>query len=258
MQAATNLLPRIVREYILRKGLTGAVLAKQKEEAEARLRQTLLRQERSEMKSPVDGVILERLVRDEQFLASGTALLRIGERDRLEVEADILSEDVVRVREGAEVEIYGPAVGSAVGSGVPATVGRVYPTGFTKISSLGVEQQRVKVIIRFAGGVLESLREGRSLGVDYRVRVRIFTAEQQDATLLPRSALFRGPEGAWQVFAVRNGRAELQPVTIGLMNDEHAAVTAGLSAGDTVIVAPESDIKNDVRVHDQRTNQAGE
>ncbi|MBP90505.1 MAG: hypothetical protein CMJ64_27990 [Planctomycetaceae bacterium] len=247
MQAATNLLPRVVREYILRKGLTGDVLAKQKEEAEARLRQALLRQERSEMKSSIDGVILERLVRDEQYLASGTTLLRIGELDRLEVEADILSEDVVRIRDGSEVEIYGPAIGATTGSGVPGVIERIYPTGFTKISSLGVEQQRVRVIIRFADGVLEALREARSLGVDYRVRVRIFTAEQPDATLVPRSALFRGSEGEWQVFVVRNERAALQPVTIGLMNDENAAVTEGLTAGDTVIVAP--NIRDNTRVH---------
>ena len=146
------------------------------------------------MTSPVDGVILERAISNEQYLTGGTTLLRIGELDHLEVETDILSEDVVRVRQGHVVEIYGPAVGGGAGEGVSGVVHRIYPTGFTKISSLGVEQQRVTVIIRFADGVLDQLRGERNIGVDYRVRVRIFTAEQPDTLLVARSALFRlGP-----------------------------------------------------------------
>lgn len=250
MQAATNLMPRIVTEYIERKGLTGSVLEKQKAEAEAILRQTMLRQERGTMRSPVTGVVLERFVRDEQLLAGGSPLLRIGELDRLEVEAEILSEDVVRVREGSEVEIYGPGVGATAGQGVAGVVERIYPTGFTKISSLGVEQQRVMVIIRFAQGVLEELLKSRPIGVDYRVRVRIFTAQRADTLLVSRSALFRGSDGGWQVFVVRDGRAALQTVELGLINDQQAEVLSGLAAGDSVILAPESDIKDQVRVHD--------
>jgi HlyD family secretion protein len=248
LQSASNLMPRIVTEYIARKSLTGVVLEKQRQEAEAHLRQVLLRQERGLMISPVDGVVLERAFSNEQFVAGGTTLLRIGELGRLEIEADILSEDIVNIRTGDAVEIYGPAVGR----GVDGIVDRIYPAGFTKISSLGVEQQRVIVIIRFADGVLAPLRDEHDLGVGYRVRVRIFTAEQPAALIVPRAAIFRGSNGGWEVFAVRGDQAEKVAIEVGLMNDEAVEVTAGLSAGDAVILAPESSLQSGMRVS---TNQ---
>lgn len=248
LKAATDLLPRMVLEYIARKGLTHHVLAKQKSEAEARLRQATLNRERGTLRSPVKGVVLERRIRNEQFLSGGTILMRIGQLEQLEVEADILSEDVVRVRPGAEVEIYGPAIGAGPGAGVAGVVDRIYPAGFTKISSLGVEQQRVTVVIRFREGVLEELRPRRELGVDYRVRVRIFTAASPAALVVPRSALFRGADNGWQVFAIRAERIELQPVDVGLLNDEFAEIKTGLAEGEPVVLAPESSLTVGTRV----------
>jgi HlyD family secretion protein len=249
MQAATNLLPRIVTEQISKKSLSAAVIRQQKQEAEARLRQALTRKSRSEMKSPVDGVILERAITNEQYLAAGTTLLRIGQLDQLEIEADVLSEDVVRIRPNDPVEIYGPAVGATVGHGVAGVVDRIYPSGFMKISSLGVEQQRVTIIVRFADGVLNQLRSKSALGVDYRVRVRAFTDERSDTMLVPRSAIFRSMANGWEVFVVRNDRAEKQAVEVGLINDETVEITAGLADGDTVILAPESNLEAGTRVN---------
>ncbi|MFV1964962.1 MAG: efflux RND transporter periplasmic adaptor subunit [Pirellulaceae bacterium] len=248
IQAATALMPRMVSEFIQRKSLARAVLEKEKQEAEARLRQALTRQERGAMRSDVTGVVLERAVSNEQFLAAGTVLLRIGQRERMEVEAELLSEDVVRVRQGDPVEIYGPAVGADVGEGVAGTVERIYPTGFTKIGSLGVEQQRVLVVVRFADGVLEKLHQEQDLGVDFRVRVRIFTDQKDAAMVVPRSALFRGADGGWEVFAVRGGRAELQPVEVGLMNDDFAEITHGVTTDEIVVLAPESSLSHGARV----------
>ena len=170
------------------------------------------------MRSPVDGIVLERLVEDEQFLPSGTELLTIGQLDQLEVESDVLSEDVVRVQPGDPVEVYGPAVGSPLGAGVPATVHQIHPAGFTKMSSLGVEQQRVRVVIRFAPEWAQTLRE-REVGADYSVRVRIFTDQKPDTLLVPRSALFRGPDGGWQLFVVRASRAA--PAGPGRIDQRH-------------------------------------
>ena len=93
-------MPRMVTEVIQRKTLTRAVLEKEQQEAEARLRQALTRQERGVMRTNVTGVVLERAVSNEQFLAGGTVLLKIGQPERLEVETEVLSEDVVRVRKG--------------------------------------------------------------------------------------------------------------------------------------------------------------
>jgi HlyD family secretion protein len=247
IRAATALLPQMVQDYIAHKNLTRAVLEKQKSEAQARLRQILTRRDRGTMRSPVDGVVLERLVEDEQFLPSGTELLTIGQLDQLEVESDVLSEDVVRVQPGDDVEVYGPAVGAPLGAGVPASVHQIHPAGFTKMSSLGVEQQRVRVVIRFAPEWAQTLRE-REVGADYSVRVRIFTDQESATLIVPRSALFRGPDGGWQLFVVRASRARLQPVQVGLINDTSVEVTDGLRDGELVILAPDAKLTDAVRV----------
>jgi HlyD family secretion protein len=206
-----------------------------------------LRSERSVMTSPIDGVVLERHVVNEQFLAAGTVLLTLGRLEDLEVEAEILSQDVVKIDVGDAVEIYGPAVGRALGQGVPGKVAQIYPGGFTKISSLGVEQQRVRVVIHFDEGQLPELLK-RDLGVDFTVRVRIFTDARSDALLVPRPAIFRSPDGGWQVYVVRQGRARLQPVEVGLMNDDRVEIRAGLQADDLVVLAPESSLSDGSRV----------
>jgi HlyD family secretion protein len=166
----------------------------------------------------------------------------------VEVEADILSQEVIDIQPGDAVEIYGPAIGAHAGGGVAGSVERIYPAGFTKVSSLGVEQQRVRAIIQFAPGVLDRLRASRDLGVDYRVRVRVFTAARNNVLVTPRSALFRGADNSWQVFVVRGGRAVLQPVEVGLLNDEKVEITSGVRENESVVLAPESSLNAGDRV----------
>lgn len=257
MQKATDLLPRIISQYTERKSLNTAVLQQQLLGAEARLSQAKLRQRRGSMKSPVSGVVLERLVLNERFVEGGTVLLRIGRLQEMEVEVEVLSEDVVNVHVGNAVEIYGAAIGAEVGGGVVGTVTRVHPAGFTKVSSLGVEQQRVLVIVGFDAPVVEELHTERGVGVDYRVRVRIFTEESQNAVTIPRSALFRGPDGGWQVFAVRGGKAELTSVEVGLMNDERVEIVSGVEEAENVVLAPESNLEDGSRVELVVSSSAG-
>jgi HlyD family secretion protein len=233
LRAATALLPRAVEQYIARKELRVPVLKQERAEAEARLERVKLRLARGTMASPVAGVVLHREVADERHL------------DDLEMESDVLSQEAIRVAPGQSADIYGPAIGPTPARG---TVRRVEPAGFTKVSSLGVEQQRVTVIIAFHPSDLAHLRAEDRLGVGYRVGVRITTAAKPEALLVPRSALFRGPAGGWNVYTVRDGRARLQAVRIGLMNDERAEVTQGLREGDLVIPAPEADLVDGVRV----------
>ncbi len=236
LQAATDLLPDMVERYTDRKGLTEAVLLKEKAEATARLDQVVENQRRGTMYSPVEGVVLKRYVSNERQLSAGTSLLEIGDLDELEVEADVLSLDVVDAHEGARAEIHGPAIGPEP---VVGKVSRVYPAGFTKVSSLGVEQQRVKVIVQLDKDDLARLRQQRNMGVGYRVRVRIFTQEKERALVVPRSALFRDSQGEWQVYILADGRLAVRAVKIGLLNDELAEVAAGLEEGDRVVRAPE-------------------
>ncbi len=245
--AATQLLPEIVEQYISHKSLSTAVLEKQESEAQARLRQVVLRSERGSVCSPIDGVVLAKYVDDAQFASAGAMLLQIGRMSDLEVEADVLSQDATRIPMGAAAEMYALTTGTEPGAGISGTVRRVYPQAFTKISSLGVEQQRVKVIIGFTDAAKDTLEQFQ-VGADYRVRVRIFTKQERDALIIPRSALFRSGEGRWQVFAVRDGRVRLQDVTVGLMNDEQVQVSAGLDDEEEVILAPENDIQDGIRV----------
>jgi HlyD family secretion protein len=236
----------MVVDYIGKKSLETAKLQREREQAQAQLDQVKLKFDRRELKSPVEGVVLARPIQNEQFQSAGTTLLEIGDLAEMEIEADILSQDVVRVKEKDPVEISGPAIGARP---VKGSVRRVFPGGFTKVSSLGVEQQRVRVIIGFAKGVLDELRRERGLGVGYRVNVRINTQEKPSALVIPRSALFRSPDGkAWRVFAVSRGRAELRDVAVGLMNDEKVEITDGLTANDKVILAPEASLHAGDRV----------
>ena len=152
MESATLLLPKVITEYIGRKTLARNVLEKQKSEAQVTLEQVKKNEERGQMKSPIDGVVLERAISDERQVPAGTVLLKIGRLEELQVEADVLSQDVVEVKAGDDVEITGPAIGKTPAHG---TVERIYPAGFTKVSSLGVEQQRVKVIVGFSSADLE-------------------------------------------------------------------------------------------------------
>jgi HlyD family secretion protein len=245
MYAATSLAPRMVGEYIDGKALTGKVLVEQRDEAAAHLDQVKQNERRSEMTSPIDGVVLERLVSNKGPAATGTVLLRIGDLGQLEIETDLLSEDVGRVAIGNRAEIHGAAIGERPAS---AQVVRIHPAGFTKLSSLGVEQQRVRVVLRMDESDLAEARKYRNLGVGFRVRVRIFTERRDKALVVPRSALFRNADQEWQTMVVRGGRARRQTVKIGLSNDRMGEVVEGLEAGDVVVLAPPSELVDGMRV----------
>ena len=201
------------------------------------------------LKCPVEGIVLSRRISNRRVLSAGEVLLEVGQMQTLEIEAEILTQDAVRIQQGDRVDIEGAAVGSRP---VHGRVSRIYPRGFTKVSSLGVEQQRVLVIVRFDEGELSALEQaGRTLRADYRVRVKIYTDEKTDVLKIPRSALFRGTDGLRQVFVVRGGRARQVDVTIGLTNDFEVEVLSGLEQGDQVIVAPESSLTTGRRVEPQ-------
>lgn len=201
---------------------------------------------RMQIPSPVEGVVLSKVVSNERVLQAGAVLIRIGELAGLEVEADFLSQDAVEVRVGDVVQLEGPAIGPQPVGGL---VTRIFPQGFTKVSSLGVEQQRVKVIAAFSPDAKQALAKSeRVLGADYRVHVKVITAERTDALRIPRTALFRSELGDWQVFVIRNDKAELATVQIGLRNPYEVEVVSGLNEGDRVVVAPESALSAGQRV----------
>ncbi|QDV21729.1 efflux RND transporter periplasmic adaptor subunit [Aureliella helgolandensis] len=247
IEAATKLLPRMVQDFISRKELGTKVLLKQKDEAEARLRQIELRKQRGTMTSPIQGVVLSRAIKNEQFVQAGTELLTLGDLSLIELESEVLSQDAVRIRVGQEARVYGVALALPMESGLSARVSRIFPAGFTKVSSLGVEQQRVKVVIELDEAAQDFLLE-HQVGIDYQLRARIFTATAIDAIVLPRSCIFRGPTNQWQVFVVEGHRAQLRNVEVGIMNDDQVQITDGLALGAAVIAAPENSIMHGTKV----------
>lgn len=188
--------------------------------------------------SPVDGVVLKRLRESEAVVPPGEPLLELGNPGDLEIVSDLLSADAVKVRAGQPVliEQWG-------GEGaLKGRVRRVEPSGFMKVSALGVEEQRVNVIIDF-----DEPAAGRSLGDGYRVDVRIVVWEGADVVKAPTSSLFRRGED-WAVFVVDGGRARLRKVAVGRRNGLEAHILSGLSSGERVIVHPGDTLREGSRV----------
>ena len=176
-------------------------------------------------------------------MVAGTPLVEVGDPERLEIVTDLLSADAVRVSPGADVlvEDWGGE------RPLKGRVRLVEPFGFTKISALGVEEQRVNVVIDF----VEPREAWRRLGHGYRATVRIVISAAPNVLKVPISALFRtGRE--WSVFVVdSSGRARLRRVEAGRMNDAEAEVMRGLAAGDQVIVHPSDKVADGVRVRER-------
>ncbi len=187
--------------------------------------------------APVNGPIMEKYVTDERALPVGTPFMKMGDLASIEIECDVLSEEVGRIQVGNAVEIDGKAL---LGKSIMGSVTRVFPSGFMKISSLGIQQQRVRTIIAFDNTEL-NLRPGTS------VDVKIITAEHPQALAVPERATFRH-NGGWAVFTVRSGRAQLTPVTAGLRNDDWAEILSGVKPGDTVIAEPKNHLADGTRV----------
>lgn len=182
--------------------------------------------------APVDGVVLNVYAKSEQPVAIGTKIADIGDPDDIEIAVDLLSSDAVRVAPGSKAEI----VDWGGDRGLPAIVRRIDPAGFTKVSALGIEEQRVNLVLTLQNS-------DPRLGHGFRVYVRLTLWESEDSLRVPIAALFRRAK-LWNLFVIRDGRARQVDVEIGHMNDEHAEVLAGLEEGDIVIVHP-SDILSD-------------
>jgi len=204
------------------------------------------RLERAVLTSPIDGVVLERHVQNERVLQAGMPLLDIGDMQQLEVTADILSDQAVAIRPGNPVQIYGDSIGKHP---ITGTVRLVSPQGFTKLSSLGVEEQRVAVKISLnPADRLELTKRGKDLGVQYRVQVRVITQTHDNVIKIPRTALFRGAGDDWEAYLVKKGKARLTRVKVGITNDSDAEIVEGIAEGDTVVVAPDSSLSSGAKV----------
>ncbi len=233
LAVASELGPRYVAEWLKRKSLESDALAQALHKAQTDL-------QRATISAPVAGVVLKRYVENEQVLSAGAPLLDIGDLSQMQVTADILSQQAGAIHPGQEVAIMGDVFADIPAKGV---VERVKPQAFTKVSSLGVEQQRVPVVVDFSQGLLKELaQKQRELGLAYRLRVRIYTDSADNAVVVPRLSLFRNDQGQWQIFTISKGKASLVTVKVGILNDEQAQILEGVKAGDQVIVSPPKDL----------------
>ena len=178
--------------------------------------------------SPAAGRVLRVLQQSETIALAGAPLIEIGDTSQIEIAAEFLTQDAVRMQAGASAQIENWGGDTPI----PARVFRIEPYARTRISALGVEEQRVNVILQ-----LSDPDAAPPLGHGFRVDARVVLNEERDAVRAPTDALVRDGDG-WAVFVVRNGRARLTPITLGDGGDDYRAVSSGVREGDRVILFP--------------------
>jgi len=194
---------------------------------------------RWEVTSPVNGSVLKVIQKSEAAVTLGAPLLEVADARSLEAVVDVLSQDAVSIRPGMRARVE---LGQGVAS-VPALVRLVEPAAFTKVSALGVEEQRVNVILDFAG----PLDQVWTLGDAFRVEAHIVTHREEKAVKVPVGALFRDGEG-WAVFVVEGERAAKRAVKVPRRNGVEALVEEGLKPGERVVVYPSDALRDGTKV----------
>lgn len=199
--------------------------------------------------SPVSGRILRVFQESERVVPAGHALLEVGDPADLEARIEVLSRDAVGIRPGARVEL----VKWGGDQTLRGRVRVVEPSAFTKISALGVEEQRVYVIVDF----LDPLEMRPTLGDAYRVEARIVTWESDDVLQAPAGALFQRGR-SWQTYVLKNNRVHLRDIETGPTNGFFTVIRSGLQAGDRLVVYPGDKIADGVRVRPITVTAAGD
>ena len=197
-----------------------------------------------QLRSPVSGRVLKIIQESEATVPAGAPLIEIGDPLDLEISAELLSTEAVRIKPGAPVRIDGWG-----GSPISGRVKRVDPAGFLKISALGIEEQRVRTIIDF----VDPPAVWSDLGHDFRVVVHVRTWNADKVLTVPVSALFRRGDD-WTVFAVKDGRVRSTALKIGHRNSRQAEVLSGLSEGDQVVLHPSDRVRDGIQVKQRETD----
>ncbi len=194
-----------------------------------------------DVKSPSAGRVLRVPQESEAVVTAGTPIVEVGDPSHVEIVAEFLSQDAVKMKPGAaaQIENWG-------GPPLPASVDRVEPIARTKVSALGVEEQRTNVILQFAPEATN-----KPQAHDFRVDVRVVVGEAKHAVRAPLGALFRKGEG-WAVYKIVDGRAALTEVVAAEADSRYRAITSGLAESDEVIVFPSNAIVDGARVKSRK------
>lgn len=205
--------------------------------AKARLATAQHNLQLADIRSPITGTVLEKYEDGDRTLAAGQPLLLLGSLAEMEVAAEVLTQDALRLSPGGPVALESGAGDKSF----TGTVTKIEPAGFTKLSSLGVEQQRVRVIV----GVSEGLPV---IGVGYRVNARFITGSKENALVVPRFSILQAPDGTFYVFGIEKDRLRKIPVKLGLRSDLQIEILEGLTGEDAIVRTPEVTMRDGQRV----------
>lgn len=201
-----------------------AALAKQVKDYQVMLDTLFTKRAELEVKSSVDGILLDLLVKKGQVVTPGMLLAQVGAGEELEVKIDLLSDEIRQVQVGQKATISSPVLGE---KSLRGQIRKIYPQAYERVSALGVIQRRVPVLV--------SLEETANLRPGYEVRVGIETVHKEDVTLLPREAIRLMSDGEYQVMAVVDNRIVSKPVKIGEKNQLSVEIIEGIQPGEMVV-----------------------
>ncbi|MFN8577473.1 MAG: efflux RND transporter periplasmic adaptor subunit [Candidatus Sericytochromatia bacterium] len=188
--------------------------------------------------SDFSGVVLEVYLKDKTTVPSGSKLLKIGDFKSIVIQSDILTEEITKIKIGMKVEVTGKALNNKK---IFAKVSKIYPTGFTKVSSLGVEQQRIKVNIDFDNTKL-------NLKPETNLDIKIITKENKNTLVIPERSIFKD-KNKWYVFKVNNlNKLEQKEVKIGLKNEDNVEIINGLNEKEIIVLEPDNKIKEGIEI----------
>ncbi len=227
---------RVEEETLSRRTRDTPALAAEVAGARAELEKARHESGQQQVVSPIDGVVLERNEQGPAQLSGGTQLLLLGNLKDLEAVSEVLTEDSLRLESGTLVELE-----SAPGKSLRGKVDHIEPAGFTKLSSLGVEQQRVNVILRFT-------EPAGHLGAGYRLRARFLIARQEKALTVPRYTVLQHANGSYAVLKVVGDVLRWQKVKLGMRGETELEVLEGVSEGDALVALPEATLPEGEKV----------
>lgn len=196
--------------------------------------------EQLEIKAPLTGRILRVQRESEGAIMTGTPILELADPKALEIVVDVLTEDAVKIATGSTVYIHRWGGEQTL----KGHVRLIEPSAYTKVSALGVEEQRVNVIIDLS----DPPEMWKNLGDGYRVEVKIVIEEYEKVVKVPASALFRSRENQWNVFVIADGMAVLRDIEVGARSGLEVEVRSGLVAGDRVIIHPSDQLRDGTKI----------
>ncbi|MGD9108111.1 MAG: efflux RND transporter periplasmic adaptor subunit [Gammaproteobacteria bacterium] len=193
----------------------------------------------SVMYAPINGTVLKRYTEGGKWFASGSPILEIGDLSQLKAICDVLTQEAQQVQIGDTVLLT--SIGSPIT--LHGTVSRIYPAGFTKKSSLGVDEQRVNIIINLKNP------QAANLGLDYRVQAQFLVgSKEKNALIVPRFSVLQDDQNNYYVIMVKNKKLHKKIVKVNIITDDKISITNGLSTNDNIVAQPTADMKDGMKI----------